>query len=109
MDCFNESLNSLRPFGVRGLPLAWKIDASRLQGVLIDYQNLEKLLGIAIAKVLKHSSYLCGFFQERFNEEYLPFFNVDQIREERLTQLIENEIVENEENWTYYQEEETHV
>jgi hypothetical protein len=66
IDSFNEALDSMRPFGIRGKPLPWKCNAARLSCILINDDNIEKVLGLAIAKVLKWGSFLCGFIPERF-------------------------------------------
>ena len=29
-DCFNEALDSMRPFGIRGKPLEWKINNQKI-------------------------------------------------------------------------------
>jgi len=29
-DCFNEALDSMRPFGIRGKPLEWKINSLKI-------------------------------------------------------------------------------
>jgi hypothetical protein len=64
-DCFNEALDSMRPFGLRGKPLPWKINSNKLSSITITPDNIEKILGLAIAKVLKWGSFLCGFIPER--------------------------------------------
>ena len=64
-DCFNEALDSMRPFGLRGKPLPWKMNSSKLSSIKINTDNIEKILGLAIAKVLKWGSSLCGFIPER--------------------------------------------
>ena len=64
-DCFNESLDSLRPFGLGGKPLPWKIKANKLSYTEITPYNMERVLGLGIAKILKWSSFLCGFIPER--------------------------------------------
>lgn len=64
-DCFNESLDSMRPFGLRGKPLPWKINSNKLSSITITTENIEKILGLAIAKVLEWGSFLCGFIPER--------------------------------------------
>ncbi len=64
-DAFNESLDALRPFGLPGKPLPWKINAARLSYTAITEYNIERVLGLAIAKILKWGSFLCGFIPER--------------------------------------------
>ncbi|EAS03726.2 IQ calmodulin-binding motif protein, putative (macronuclear) [Tetrahymena thermophila SB210] len=113
-DCFNEALDSMRPFGLRGKPLPWKINSNKLSSIIITPDNIEKILGLAIAKVLKWGSFLCGFIPERIEsptgeivqieDEYL-----NQIKEDRLAQMLENEVIENEDKWLTYEDEETDV
>ncbi|KAL4494558.1 hypothetical protein ABPG72_004460 [Tetrahymena utriculariae] len=113
-DCFNEALDSMRPFGLRGKPLPWKINSNKLSSIIITPENIEKILGLAIAKVLKWGSFLCGFIPERIEsptgeivqieDEYL-----NQIKEDRLAQMLENEVIENEDKWLTYEDEETDV
>jgi len=64
-ESFNEALDSMRPYGIRGKPLLWKVNSSKLSSITITSENLEKILGLAIAKVLKWGSFLCGFIPER--------------------------------------------
>lgn len=60
-DCFNEALDSMRPFGIRGKPLEWKVNSQKISQIEINQDNMERILGLSIAKVLKWGSFLCGF------------------------------------------------
>ena len=60
-DCFNEALDIMRPFGNRGKPLEWKVNCQKISQVQIHLDNMERILGLSIAKVLKWGSFLCGF------------------------------------------------
>jgi hypothetical protein len=64
--------------------------------------------------MLKWGAFLCGFIPEKIEtptgevilieDEYL-----NQIKEDRLNQMLENEIIENEVRWVNYEEELTEV
>ena len=64
-DSLCESLDSLRPFGLNGNTLPWKINPTRFSYTEITEFNMERVLGLSIAKILKWSSFLCGFIPER--------------------------------------------
>lgn len=66
-EVLNESLDALRPFGLPGKPLPWKVNASRLSFTEINIINMDRVLGLAIAKVLKWGSFLCGFIPEKMD------------------------------------------
>ncbi|EGR30855.1 IQ calmodulin-binding motif family protein, putative [Ichthyophthirius multifiliis] len=113
-DCFNEALDSMRPFGLRGKPLPWKININKLCSIKITQDNIEKIFGLAIAKVLKWGSSLCGFIPERIESPTGEIIQIDddylnQIKEDRLAQMLENEVLENEDKWLLYEDEETDV
>ncbi len=63
--CFNEALDSMRPYGLRGKSLPWKVNSNKISFIQLNSDNLERILGLAIAKVLKWGSFLCGFIPER--------------------------------------------
>jgi len=88
-DCFNESLDSMRPFGLRGKPLPWKINTNKLSSIIINTDNMERILGLAIAKVLKWGSFLCGFIPERIES---PTGEIIQIDEAYLNQIKEDRL-----------------
>ena len=99
-DSFNEALDSMRPFGIRGKPLPWKTNSLKISSVQITEENMEKILGLAIAKVLKWGSFLCGFIPERIETPNGEVINIDeeylnQIKEDRLQQMLENEVTQN--------------
>ncbi|EAR90906.2 IQ calmodulin-binding motif protein, putative (macronuclear) [Tetrahymena thermophila SB210] len=112
-DCFNEALDFLRPFSLGGKPLPWKLNQKKLANLKVKDQDIERVLGMAIGRTLKWGSCLCGFIPEKIefppgqdeeNNEYL-----NQIKEDRLAQMLENEVLENEHKWLIYEEEETDV
>ncbi|KAL4506565.1 hypothetical protein ABPG72_000136 [Tetrahymena utriculariae] len=112
-DCFNEALDFLRPFSLGGKPLPWKLNQKKLANMKIKDHDIERVLGMAIGRTLKWGSCLCGFIPEKIefppgqdeeNNEYL-----NQIKEDRLAQMLENEVLENEHKWLVYEEEETDV
>ncbi|KAL4459919.1 hypothetical protein ABPG74_003445 [Tetrahymena malaccensis] len=112
-DCFNEALDFLRPFSLGGKPLPWKLNQKKLANLKVKDMDIERVLGMAIGRTLKWGSCLCGFIPEKIefppgqdeeNNEYL-----NQIKEDRLAQMLENEVLENEHKWLIYEEEETDV
>ena len=73
-DTFNESLNHFRPYGIKGKPLPWKVNPRKICGNLVKEIQFDKVfyfflkkkvLNIAVARVLKWGSYLCGFIPEK--------------------------------------------
>lgn len=97
-DSFNESLDSMRPYGLRGKPLPWKTNTLKVSSSQVNEENMEKILGLAIAKVLKWGSFLCGFIPERIETPNGDIINIDedylnQIKEDRLQQMLENEVI----------------
>lgn len=77
-ECFNEALDSMRPFGLRGKPLAWKLNSNKLSYITITSDNIEKILGLAIAKVLKWGSFLCGFIPEKIESPTGELIQIDE-------------------------------
>ena len=65
LESLNESLDALRPFGLPGKPFPWKVNSTRLSYIEITEYNMERVLGLSIAKILKWASILCGFIPER--------------------------------------------
>jgi hypothetical protein len=76
-DSFNEALDAMRPYGLRGKPLPWKVNSSKLSFIMITTENIEKILGLAIAKVLKWGSFLCGFIPERIETPNGELISID--------------------------------
>ncbi|KRW98263.1 hypothetical protein PPERSA_02207 [Pseudocohnilembus persalinus] len=106
---FNQSLNFMRPYGILGKPNFWETSQVRLYKK-VDQENIEKVLGLSIARVLKWASFLCGFIPEKIespNGEQLEIDEdyLEQIKEERLSCMLENEIIENENDWLVYDKE----
>ncbi len=77
-DAFNEGLDSMRPFGLRGKPLPWKVNCNKLSSIEITNDNMERILGLAIAKVLKWGSFLCGFIPERIETPTGELISIDE-------------------------------
>ena len=76
-DILNESLDALRPFGLPGKPFPWRINAARLSFTEITEYNMDRVLGLAIAKILKWGSFLCGFIPERIESPDGGLMNID--------------------------------
>ncbi len=64
-DSYCEALNTLRPYGRTGKSLPWKLNSMKLTKQEVNLKNSEKTLQMAIAKILKWGSFLCGFIPER--------------------------------------------
>ena len=78
LEAFNESLDSMRPYGIRGKPYEWKVNCQKLSSVLITVDNMERILGLAIAKVLKWGSFLVGFIPERIETPTGELISIDE-------------------------------
>lgn len=74
----NESLDAIRPFGLPGKPFPWKINPGRLSFIEITEFNMERVLGLSIAKLLKWASILCGFIPEKIENQNGEVLNVEE-------------------------------
>ena len=96
-DAFNEALDSLRPYGLKGLPYPWKSNIKSSLPREITPGNMNKVIEKAKEKVMNWVVNMCGYFGENdeqltdktstINEDYLA-----QIREEKLTRMLANDV-----------------
>jgi len=113
-DSFNETLDSFRPYGLKGQPYPWKSNIKVAAPKPITEENMDKILEKAKEKVIEWSSSMCGFFGDKedqlldktstINEEFLA-----QLREERLARMLASDVFEMEERWITYDDEEAEV
>ena len=110
-DALNEYLDLLRPFGLLGKPFPWK-RTPNFQHATTE-QCKEDKLKKAGDKVTEFCSYVCGLLVDkeeslvgnaRLSEEYL-----EQIKEDRLSRMLATDLMESEERWLFYDDEETEV
>lgn len=110
-DGMNEYLDTLRPFGIWGKPFPWK-RVSEFEHSTTDKEKENKLQK-STEKVIEYCSYVCGLLVDkeeslvgnaRLSEDYLQ-----QIKEDRLSRMLATELIENEERWLFYDDEETEV
>lgn len=110
-DALNEYLDLLRPFGVWGKPFPWKRTPAFLHSSTEEAK--EEKLRKATDKVAEYCSYVCGLLVDkeeslvgsaRLSEEYL-----EQIKEDRLSRMLATDLMDNEERWLFYDDEETEV
>jgi len=69
IECLNEALDFLRPYGPKGMPIPWLTCHQHLSFFKANPSNIEKMLCLAISKVLEWGSYLCGFIPEKIEIE----------------------------------------
>jgi hypothetical protein len=67
-DCFNESLDAMRPYGLRGKPLLWKVNPLKISSLVINQENVYNILYLGMNRMLKWGTFLCGIIPEK-NEE----------------------------------------
>ncbi|CAD8150336.1 unnamed protein product [Paramecium pentaurelia] len=113
-EAFNESINYIRPFGIRGQPYPWKSNPLKVYQSQTTKESIDKAMGFAIAKMLKWGSFLCGFIPEKIETPQGEIIVIEddylnQIKEDRLQQMLEYEIQEQEEKWQNYDEEQAEV
>ena len=97
-DSFNEALDSLRPYGLKGLPYPWKSNIKSSLPREINPGNMNKVIEKAKEKVINWVMNMCGFFGEKddqltdktstLNEEYLA-----HLREEKLAKMLANDVI----------------
>ena len=113
-DAINESLDGLRPYGLKGPPLPWS-----KQNRTLTYKNghisqVNSIMDIVQKKILTWARTYAGTmnFSELLREykiAYLEEDQLNQVREERLALMLASEIEENEPLWTDYEFEETSI
>ena len=113
-DAVNESLDSLRPYGLKGPPLPWSKQLRTLINKNWDLSKIPNIIEIVQKKVLSWAKTYAGTlnFSELLREYKIPYLDDDQlnqVREERLALMLASEIEENEPLWTDYEYEETQI
>ena len=111
-DAVNESLDGLRPYGLKGPPLPWSKQQRTLIYKNCDLSQIPRILESVQKKVVSWAKTYAGTmnFSELLREYKIPYLEDDQlnqVREERLAIMLANEIEENEPLWTDYEYEET--
>lgn len=110
-DALNEYLDLLRPFGLWGKPFPWKKTPAFLHEG--SQEEREKKLQKASDKVGEYCSYVCGLLVDkeeslvgnaRLSEDY-----IESIKEDRLSRMLATDLMDNEERWLFYDDEETEV
>ena len=96
-ESFNEALDSMRPFGLKGSPFPWRPNAGRLLPVVHPSLKLPELLERAQERVLDWAMFVCGFIPDKddsmlgeiaIEEDYL-----NQIKEDRLIKMLTCEVI----------------
>lgn len=108
-DAANESLQKFRPYGLKGAPLPWSTNVRALAPPL---PKLTMIQDRVIAEVVDWSTFEVGKIPEgdiimssgQVDEEQLQL-----IREERLSKMLTQEILENDQVWVDYEAEEAQV
>ncbi|CAK56319.1 unnamed protein product (macronuclear) [Paramecium tetraurelia] len=113
-EAFNESINYIRPYGIRGQPYPWKSNPLKVYQNQTTKESIDRSMGFAISKMLKWGSFLCGFIPEKIETPQGEIIVIEDdylnsIKEDRLQQMLEYEIQESEEKWLNYEEEQAEV
>ena len=80
----------------------------------IEEKTMLIILNKAKEKLLEWSSNLCGFIHDKEESQFLEGILLDdeclgQIREDRMARMLAQEVIECEEDWVEYGDEETEV
>jgi hypothetical protein len=117
-DCVNEILDNYRPYGLKGPPLTWSTNLRTLTYKYSEPERIDEVLFEAQDKVMSWAETEAGTLTDSETIKAAPLEIrqimtekqfLAQIREERLANLLSNEINEAEQNWLDYEYEETQV
>jgi hypothetical protein len=118
-DGFNEALDHLRPFGLKGSPFPWRPNAGRLRPLQYTEAQLADLLERAQERVLDWAMFMCGFIPDKddsmLGEIAIEDDYLNQIKEDRLIKMLTCEVrpahqaFETDERWLIYDDEEVEV
>ncbi|EGR30098.1 IQ calmodulin-binding motif family protein, putative [Ichthyophthirius multifiliis] len=113
-EAFNEALDYQRVYGLRGKPFPWKTTSEKISQKDVQIQKIDGVLNKGLEKVTEWASYLCGIIFDKEDPLLSKGFNIDedylaQIKEDRLARMLASEVIENEERWILYDEEQTEV
>jgi Domain of unknown function (DUF4378) len=117
-DWVNEILDNYRPYGLKGPPLTWSNNTRTLTYKYSEPERIDEVLFEVQDKVMKWAETEAGTLTDSQTVVNAPqeirhimsekqFLN--QVREERLANLLSSEINENEPLWLDYEYEETQV
>lgn len=102
-DCINESLNHIRPFGIKGMPDPWSQASSTLFGEGQLKVVIEKIKKFLYRWELVHA----GAYPDEncINDDE----KLQKLREDKLALMLSQGIQDDEPRWLEYEEEETQV
>jgi hypothetical protein len=108
-DAVNEALQRYRPYGTKGLPMPWSAGSREVSSKAL---NVDRAVKEVIQEVEKWSLVQAGkvptgdmmLSSGMLDEEHLR-----QIREERLANMLADEVIERDAEWVDYEFEETQV
>ena len=117
-DWVNEILDNYRPYGLKGPPLTWSTNTRTLTYKYSEPERIDEVLFEVQDKIMKWAETEAGTLTDSQTVLNAPqeirqimsekqFLN--QVREERLANLLSAEINENEPLWLDYEYEETQV
>lgn len=95
-DSFNEALDSLRPYGLKGCPFQWRPNAGRIKSIEYNEEKVPEVLEKAQERVLDWAMFMCGFIPDKddsmlgdiaIEDDYL-----NQIKEDRLIKMLTCEV-----------------
>lgn len=108
-DTFNECLDGERNYGILGKPFPWKICSFFNHRITVE-QKRERVQN-AKEKMINLSTTYCGLMVDTTelissveNEEYLQ-----QVQEDRLSRMLASDLIESEERWHFYDDEEAEI
>ena len=100
-DGLNEALDYFRPYGVKGKPLVWKVTTRINEQKYVDVNNVNDVLNQAKNRVLKWNKSQCGLCDD--DQE------LANLREEKMTNMLNQDTRENDDRWLEFDEEKTEV
>ncbi|OMJ86310.1 hypothetical protein SteCoe_12223 [Stentor coeruleus] len=102
-DCINESLNHIRPFGIKGMPDPWSLTCCTLYGEGQLKVVIEKIKKILYRWECVHA----GTYPDEncINDDE----KLQKLREDKLALFLSQGIQDDEIRWLEYEEEETQV
>lgn len=96
-DSFNEALDNLRPFGLKGSPFSWRPNAGRLRPLQYAEEQLPDVLDRAQERVLDWAMFMCGFIPDKddsmLGEIAIEDDYLNQIKEDRLIKMLTCEVM----------------
>lgn len=117
-DCVNEILDNYRPYGLKGPPLTWSTNLRTLTYKYSEPERIEEVLYEVQEKIMNWADTEAGTLTDSETVLQAPaeirqimtekqFLN--QVREERLANMLSAEINESEPLWLDYEYEDTQV